>query len=352
MDGKIIRMNPTPSHGRIVQSSFRPHPLLRPAHLQTILGSLVRPLPRLALRTERLELADGDFVDLGFAGDGDGPQVLLIHGLSGGFESKYLRGTALQLLARGFRCVLFQQRGAGGEPNRLPQNYHHGASHDLGEVLAELRRREPRTELYAVGWSLGGNVLLKHLGEEGACTPLSAAVAVSAPFLLHECALHLRRGFARVYQNTMMRELKAGLRRKFEKLGAPAGFDLEQVLRARDFIEFDDAYTAPLNGFKDALDYYTRCANRQFLRHIRRPTLILHAKDDPFMTADIIPAAEELAPEVTLEISRFGGHVGFIGADARGRPYCWAEVHIAEHLAAQAGRVPAADAQAAATANA
>jgi predicted alpha/beta-fold hydrolase len=323
-------------HGRIVDSAFRPHPLMRHPHLQTILGALARPMPRLDFRRERLHLADGDFVDLGFVGDGHGPIVLLIHGLSGGFESKYLRGTAGLLVDRGFRCVIFQQRGAGDEPNLKPQTYHHGASHDLREVLAELKRREPQAPLYAVGWSLGGNVLLKCLGEDGARSPLSAAVAVSAPFLLHECALHLSRGFARLYQNNMLRELKRMLRRKFHGKALPPGLDLERALRARDFIEYDNASTAPLNGFTDALDYYTRSANRQFLRHIRRPTLILHSLDDPFMTPDIVPDASELAADLTLELSRFGGHVGFIAADERGRPYCWAERHIAEFLAAQA----------------
>jgi predicted alpha/beta-fold hydrolase len=340
-------------HGHIVDSQFRPHPLLRTAHLQTILGSLARPLPRLDLKRERLTLPDGDFVDLGFVGEGQGPLVLLIHGLSGGFQSKYLRGTARLLLDRGFRCVIFQQRGAGDEPNLLPQTYHHGASHDLRDVLAELKRREPSTPLYAVGWSLGGNVLLKCLGEDGARSPLSAAVAVSAPFRLHECAQHLARGFARLYQNAMLKELKAMLRRKFDGKPHPPRFDLQRALRARDFIEYDNASTAPLNGFADALDYYEKSANRQFLRHIRRPTLILHAADDPFMTADIIPQAEELAPDVTLELSPSGGHVGFIAADERGRPFCWAERHIADYLGEQAGaRATADDRHAAETASA
>ncbi|HZP13279.1 MAG TPA: hydrolase [Nevskiaceae bacterium] len=323
-------------HGRIVDSAFRPHPLLRSAHAQTIYASLIRPQPALSLRTERLTLADGDFVDLGFAGEGTGPRVVLIHGLSGDFESNYLRGTAQQLMRRGFRCVLFLQRGAGGEPNLLPQSYHHGASHDLREVLAVLKRREPQTPLYAIGWSLGGNVLLKCLGEDGARSPLSAAVAVSAPFRLHECALHLSRGVARLYQNHMLRRLKRFLKTKFHGKPHPPGLDLVAALRARDFIEYDDASTAPLNGFTDALDYYTRSSNGQFLRHIRRPTLILHALDDPFMTADIVPGATELAPDVTLELSRFGGHVGFVAADARGRPVSWAEPHIADFLAEQA----------------
>jgi predicted alpha/beta-fold hydrolase len=325
------------SHGRIVDSQFRPHPWMRDPHLQTILASLPRLRPRLPITLERLELPDGDFVDLGFAGAGDGPMVLLIHGLSGGLESKYMRGTARLLLKAGFRCALFQQRGAGPSPNRLPRSYHHGASEDLGLVLAELRRRHPATPLYGVGWSLGGNVLLKHLGEQGARSPLSGAIAVSAPFLLHECALFLRQGFARLYQDHMLGELKRGLRRKFSSLPHPPGLDLAAALAARDFIEFDNAATAPLNGFKDALDYYATCANRQYLKHIHRPTLILHAMDDPFMTPDIVPSAEELAPDVTLELSKWGGHVGFIAADPRGRPYCWAELRIATHLAALAG---------------
>lgn len=323
-------------HGRIVDSAFRPHPLLRSTHFQTVYASLVRSQPALSMRVERLVLADGDFVDLGFTGDGNGPRVVLIHGLSGDFESKYLRGTALQLMQRGFRCVLFLQRGAGSEPNRLPQSYHHGASHDLREVLAELKRREPATPLYAVGWSLGGNVLLKCLGEDGERSPLSAAVSVSAPFRLHECALHLSRGVARLYQNHMLRRLKHNLKMKFHGRPHPPGLDLPAALRARDFIEYDNASTAPLNGFTDALDYYTKSSNRQFLRHIRRPTLILHSLDDPFMTADIIPDASELSPDVTLELSRHGGHVGFIAADERGRPFCWAERHVADFLAGQA----------------
>ena len=323
-------------HGRIVESEFRPYPLLPHAHLQTVLASVARPTPRLDLRIERLELADGDFVDLGFCGEGQGPLVVLLHGLSGGFESKYLRGTARLLLARGFRCVVLQQRGAGAEPNRLPQSYHHGASHDLREVLRVMRAREPSTPLYAVGWSLGGNVLLKCLGEDGARSPLSAAVSVSAPFLLHECALHLAQGFARLYQNKLLVQLKTNLQRKFHGRPHPPGLDLAAALAARDFVAYDNASTAPLNGFSDALDYYARCANRQFLRHIRRPTLVLHSRDDPFMTPTIIPTEQELAADVTLELSARGGHVGFIAGDARGRPYCWAEQRVTEFLAEQA----------------
>jgi hypothetical protein len=323
--------SPSLLHGQITASDFRPHPALAGAHLQTIAASLLRPTPALEIRRERLELTDGDFVDLGRCGADAGPLVVLIHGLGGGFDSKYLRGTARQLIARGFRCVILQLRGGGPAPNRLPRSYHHGDTGDLRFLLAELRRREPDTPLYAVGWSLGGNVLLKYLGEEAEQTPLTAAVAASPPFLIRDCAEHLRRGFARIYQRRLMNDLKDILRRKFAQMPSP--IDLEAALRAADFFEFDDAATAPLNGFASALDYYERCSNRQFLSLIRRPTLIIHAADDPFMTPAIVPPAEELAPDVMLELSARGGHVGFIAADGWGRPWLWLESRIAQHLA-------------------
>lgn len=319
-------------HGRIVQSAFVPHALMRGPHAQTMLPSLLRPLPALDIRSEALELPDGDYVNLGWAGEHNAgaPIVVLIHGLTGGFTSKYLRGTARRLIARGWRCVLFEQRGAGPVPNRLPRSYHHGASEDLRLVLAELRRREPRTRLAAAGWSLGGNVLLKCLGEDGGASPLVAAFAASAPFELRTCAEKLRTGSARLYQHKLLTELKAGLRRKYARLPQPD--TLEAAYAARDFFAFDDAITAPSNGYADAEDYYARAACGAYLRGIGIPTLIVHALDDPFMRPAIVPEASALSPQVTLELSRRGGHVGFVGAGAFGLPVMWLERHIAEFL--------------------
>lgn len=325
--------DPSPATGRIVGSGFRPHPLLGNAHLQTILPSRFRPLPRIAFLRERIELPDGDFVDLGWAGAAPGaPLALLVHGLTGGFESKYLRGAAQRLIAVGWRIAALQLRGGGAQPNRLPRAYHHGDTADLRFVLQLLRARHPHDVLAAVGWSLGGNVVLKYLGEEGENALPNLAFAASVPFSLRECAEHLRHGFARVYQHTLLTGLKDMVRRKqaVTPLAPPA--NLRGAFAARDFFEFDDAFTAPLNGFRDAEDYYARAACGQFLPRIRRPTLIVHALDDPFMPPAIVPQAAALAPRVTLELSARGGHVGFVSAGPLGQPRFWLEDRLAAWL--------------------
>lgn len=322
-------------HGRIVPSDFRPHPWFPNPHVQTLLP-LLRPTPALTLDIERRELPDGDFVDLGWCGGsraplaGNRPLAILLHGMAGGFDSKYARGVARKLLKRGWRAVILQFRGAGPEPNRLPRCYHHGDTEDLRELVQLLRSREPRTPLYAVGWSLGGNVLLKYLGEEGAGTALSAAVAACAPFQIRPCAERLRSGFSRVYQFHLLSRLKRAVLRKHAH--TPLQIDLEQLARARDFFEFDEAVTAPLNGFGSAEDYYARSACGQYLHGIARPTLIVHAQDDPFMVPDIIPDANHLPPCVTLELCEQGGHVGFVAADEKLLPHFWLDHRIAEHL--------------------
>lgn len=322
------------AHGCIIQSGFRAHPLLRNPHLQTLYPALVRPMPELEIRQERLELADGDFVDLGWSGNtqGTGPLAILLHGLTGGFDSKYLRGTARLLIARGWRTVALQFRGGGEEPNRLPRSVNHGDTGDLLHLCRLLREREPGTPLYAVGWSMGANILLKALGEEGDRALIRAAVAVSAPFQLLPCAERLRTGFSRVYQNHLIDKLNERLRRKHGPVPLLPGASLEATLKARDFIEFDNAYTAPMNGYPDALQYYSLTSCGRFLHGVRRPTLVINALDDPFMNRTVVPAPQELAPQVTVELSERGGHVGFIGADRRGRPHYWMEARIAEYL--------------------
>lgn len=329
-----MRDSHTGRHGQIVASSFRPHPLLAGPHAQTIAPALLRPRPDLNFRIERMELADGDFVDIGWAGEqhAEGPIAILVHGLGGGFDSKYLRGLGWRLVAAGWRVCALQLRGGGVEPNRLPRNYHHGDTADLRHLWHHLRSREPRSFIGAVGWSLGGNVTLKALGEEGARAPIDAAFAVSVPFRLHECAEHLRHGFTRLYQSKLLGDCKGMVRRKhaLNRLGAPA--DPERALVAADFFEFDDAFTAPLNGYLNAADYYAQAACGQYLGAIRVPTLILHAMDDPFMLPAIVPRAENLSPSVTLELAARGGHVGFISTGPFGLPHCWSESYLCRRL--------------------
>ncbi len=321
-------------HGRIVESAFRPHPLLRNAHLQTVVPTLFRALPDLALDVERWELADGDFVDLGwFAKPQRGqPVAVLVHGLTGGFESKYLRGTARRLMERGWAGLILQLRGAGEEPNRLPRNYHQGDTVDLRALLARLRAEYPESALANIGWSLGGNITLKAAGESGADHPADLVVAVSVPFELESCAERLRQGLSKVYQRRLLGDLKVMARRKAQQVALPAGVDLQTASAARDFFDFDDAWTAPLHGFDDARDYYRRCECGPFLRSIAKPCLIVHSLDDPFMRPQIVPGEQALSPSVQLELSRHGGHVGFVAQASGGTADYWLERHISDWL--------------------
>lgn len=322
-----------PRHGQILKSSFRPHPLLSGAHLQTI-ATLLRPSPKLALRLERLELVDGDFIDLAWSGEEheNGPLAVLVHGLGGGFESKYLLGTACQLVTQGWRTVMLQLRGAGPEPNRLQRCYNQDDTDDLRYFWHLLRSREPSAFIASVGWSLGGNVTLKALAEEGRAAPINMAAAASVPFNIRPCAERLRTGFSRVYQRKLLDSVKSSLRRKHPQVPLSPMVDLPAALAAQNCIDYDTAYTAPLAGYSDVEDYYTHASCGQLLNNIRRPTLVVHALDDPFMTAEIIPDVNDLSNQVTLELAHNGGHVGFVSAGALGQPYCWLERRLADYL--------------------
>jgi predicted alpha/beta-fold hydrolase len=226
----------------------------------------------------------------------------------------------------GLRAVLMHFRGCSGEPNRLPRAYHSGDTGDIDFVVRTLKAREPGTPLAAIGYSLGGNALLKWLGEQGTQAPVRCAVAVSVPFLLHESSAHLNRGFARVYQRHLMQSLKHNVRRKAAKLLPPV--PLDTLDRMQSFFDFDDRITGPLHGFKDAMHYYTASSSRQYLNRIRIPTLIVHAVDDPFMPASVIPKSDELSPAVSFHLHRHGGHVGFISGGNPWRPRYWLDQAI------------------------
>lgn len=292
----------------------------------------MRRSPKIALRRERLELPDGDFLDLDWTQNAGGPVVLVLHGLEGSSHSKYARGLLAAVQARGWRGVVMHFRGCSGVSNRLPRSYHSGETGDLSHVASLLRRREPATPIAAVGYSLGANVLLKWLGEIGLEAPLAAAVGVSPPFVLGRAADRLERGFSRLYQWALLRRLRASVMAKLAQ--RPMPFDGQRLAGLRTFRQFDDVVTAPLHGFRDAQDYYTRSSCRQFLKDIAVPTLIVHARDDPFTTEDAVPPAHELAPSVTLELHEHGGHVGFVGGRWPWRPRYWLEERIPQYLEA------------------
>ena len=260
-------------------------------------------------------------------------------GLEGSIESHYARGLLTSALARGWRGVLMQFRGCSGDTNRLPRAYHSGETSDATTVIAALKDRLKGAPIAAAGYSLGGNVLLKYLGEQGENAPLVAAAVVSVPMMLSPCAARLQRGFSRVYDAWLLRSLKASYERKRAAvdLGPVGDIDLAKV---RSIKGYDDVITAPLHGFRDAEDYYEKSSSRPYLRRIRIPTLIIHAIDDPFMTDEVIPSESELADSVTLELSRHGGHVGFVSGPPW-RPQYWPETRIPEFLAERISEVEA-----------
>ncbi len=312
-------------------AGFEPAWWCRNPHVQTLWQKVFRPRPRPAYRRERLELPDGDFIDLDWTGQTDGPIAVILHGLQGSSRSPYARGLSHTLSRRGWRVVVMHFRGCSGEVNRLPRGYHSGETGDLAYLIATLQRREPETMLAVIGYSLGGNVLLKWLGESGEAAPLAAAVAVSVPFDLYKSARRIERGFSRMYQLRLVYSMKELMRRKFAGR-ADVPIDMAAVAACRTFYEFDDCATAPLHGFDGARDYYARCSSRGFIKDIRVPTLILHAADDPFMTPDTVPRPDELSAAVRLELSRHGGHAGFVNGTWPWRPRYWLEQRISAYL--------------------
>ncbi len=314
----------------IVPSNFRPAWWLPGSHLQTIWGARIRPHSQLPLLWERLELPDGDFVDLAWSGNGKGPIVVVLHGLEGSFRSRYAAGILRAIAQRGWRGVLMHFRGCSGEPNRLTRQYHSGDTGDFQFLLSALRQREPNTPIAAVGYSLGGNILLKWLGEKNQHSEIIAATAVSVPFDLTRAAWQLEQGHSQFYQWILLKGLQRSVQRKFRYRKCP--FDLKKLKKVRTFKQFDDLVTAPLHGFIDANDYWRRSSCRPFLSRIQTPTLILHSEDDPFLPVDAIPLDSDLSPSVQLEISTHGGHVGFIGGHWPWKPQYWLEQRIPEFL--------------------
>ncbi len=333
----------------IFNSPFRPAWWLRNAHAQTLFSNFFRRPPRLARQRETIALGDGDFLDLDWhlpvSWQEDQPQVLVVHGLSGSSESHYVLGLQSAMSQRGWASVAVNCRGASGRQNNLPRAYHAGSSDDLLQTLGHMAKRYPAAPRAIVGYSLGGSMTLKLMGEEPHPGLVHAAVAVSVPLLLPLCADRMDRGFSRVYRQHFMGELVAHWEEKMRHLES-AGDDAaarrvrEQLRRGpfRSFWQFDNELVAPLHGFSDVHDYYERSSARQFLHRIRVPTLVVQAHDDPFMTPGVLPDAGELSPAVHFELCRQGGHVGFIEGGTPRDPRYYLERRIPEFLAGKFAR--------------
>jgi hypothetical protein len=333
---------------------FTPRPF-RPAwwavgpHLQTIVGRYGRRRIEFPLARERWETPDGDFLDIDFAPEpdapvgskGDAPIVLVLHGLEGGSRRGYALLSYSELALRGVRAVGLNFRSCSGEPNRLARTYHSGDTGDLAFVLGELRRRFPDRRFGALGFSLGGNVLLKLLGEQGGDTAVLAAAAVSVPYDLAAGALCLEESWmGRMYGRFFLRSLRMKMRWKSEILRGKIALD--DALAASTIREFDELATAPLHGFQSAAHYYAESSSARFLGRIVTPTLLIHSLDDPFLPQAFMPMdAIHGNPALIPALVEGGGHVGFVEGSP-GSPSFWAEEQAAHFLAASLGAGPRA----------
>jgi predicted alpha/beta-fold hydrolase len=318
----------------VVGHAYSPAWWLPGPHARTIWGRFFRPTPPLETRVERWDTDDGDFVDLVRLDAAPGrPHLVLLHGLEGTARSHYARGLFLEAARRGWAADLLLFRGCGTEPNRAPRFYHSGDTGDIDSVARRLLFAHAASPFLFAGVSLGGNVLLKWLGElgESADRRLIAGAAVSVPFDLARASRHIDRGFSRVYQRHFLRSLRKKALAKLERY--PNLASRERVRSARTLYEFDDVVTAPVHGFADADDYYTRSSSIRFLSRVRVPTLLLSAIDDPFLPKDVLEHVRDIArrnPRIEVEFLAKGGHVGFVSGQNPFRPFYYAEWRVAE----------------------
>jgi len=316
---------------------FQPALGLKNRHLQTVYASLFRKQLFKDFIIEKFTLSDGDFLEcywqLTQKPQDNRPIVILFHGLTGSYKSPYIQGTMKELTEVGFNSVVMHFRGCSGKENLKPRSYHSGDTQDAYEYIQAVSEKYPQSKILAVGFSLGANMLLKLLGEKQFTCKLSAAVAVSAPMLLDVCSTHMNKGFSKFYQRLLLKNLKNDLKKKYEKFNMQKYISLKKddVKKLKNFWEFDNAYTAPVHGFSSAYDYYNKNSSRRYLKNITVPTLIIHAKDDPFMTPQVIPSKQELSPAITMEIYPHGGHIGFVSGTIF-HPKYWLEKRIADYF--------------------
>jgi len=306
---------------------------LRNGHVHTVYPTLFRPEPSASPVRERIDTPDGDFLDIDWhpaAQSGNRTAAVISHGLEGNSRKKYPLGMARRMNHIGFDAVCLNMRCCSGRPNRLPRLYHSGTTDDLDTTIRHVIRRGYEC-VFLIGFSIGGNQVLKYLGEAPDRVPeqVRAAVAFSVPCDLSGSACKLDQSTNRFYLPYFMKGLRQKIRIKAEMF--PSQIDCRDVHKMHTFHEFDNRFTAPMYGFRDAEDYYSRASCKQFLKHIRIPSLIVQAGDDPFLSPSCYPCNEAKDnPHIFLETPRYGGHVGFHLPG--GENIYWSEYRAGEFL--------------------
>ncbi len=310
----------------LVTSSYVAPRWLPGAHLQTIVPARFMRIPAVQYRRERWETHDGDFIDVDFAAPeplaNAAPLLVLFHGLEGDSQSHYARSTMRWFADRGWRGLVVHFRGCSGEPNRLPRAYHSGDSEEGNWILRTVHARWPNAPLYAVGISLGGNMLAKWAGERGSdASFVAAAASIGSPLDLAAGGAALGRGVNMIYTRMFLATLKGKALAKLQEFPHIARGDtyLQRLQASRNLYEFDNEYTAPLHGFRSTEDYWHKASAKPWLRGVRIPYLVLNARNDPFVPAASLPRSQEVSDSVELEQPEHGGHIGYARGPWPGR---------------------------------
>ncbi|MDG2123068.1 MAG: alpha/beta fold hydrolase [Verrucomicrobiales bacterium] len=304
--------------------SYRPPALLRNGHLHTIAPSLLRRVPLLTADRQRIPTPDGDFLDIDYYRAGNPRVAVIAHGLEGDSRQPYVQGLATALARAGYDIAAWNLRGCSGSPNLLPLSYHSGATNDLHTVLTSILTNTLYQKIVLAGFSLGGNITLKYLADHALTLDprIAAAVAFSVPCDLAASATHLGNPSNRLYMARFLVSLTAKIRAKQKRF--PGSIDTSGLDRIRTFKEFDDRYTAPLHGFRDAADYWARASSGPALHLLRVPALLVNALDDPFLPPACYPRETAAASDhLFLETPPRGGHVGFVSS--LNSPAYWSE---------------------------
>lgn len=296
-------------------SLFKAHPVLNNSHIQTLLPYYFRPTHPVMVERTRITLPDSDFIDLDIcntSADENAPIIILFHGLEGSSKSKYINSMLYQTVKLNWRGIAVNFRGCSGVPNNLPKTYHSGETMTPQSVIEYAHNKWPQALIFTIGYSLGGSVLLNTLSKCNQANLICASCVISVPFDLARGADRMNRGLSKFYRNHFIKNLKSKIRIKkniIDKSGIH--IDYERMECCTDFWEYDDCITAPLNGFKNVHDYYQTCSTLPQLKNITKPTLIIHAEDDPFMMPESTPTADNISSAIKLCTSSQGGHVGF-----------------------------------------
>ncbi len=324
-----------------MDTPFKPAWWMKNKHFQTILPRFFRPNLKLVYKLEHLTTPDQDFLELAWSipqpKNDHKPLAIIFHGLEGNIHSFYAKGMMKSLQNSGFDVVLMHFRNCSSSPNKLARAYHSGETSDARFLIEHLTALFPHKDLVAIGFSLGGNMLSKYLGEYTHDSKLKAAAIISAPFDLASSCKVIQKSLGKIYQRYLLGRLKRSTGRKITLIQPLLGLTHPCIDKIKNLGEFDDKVTAPLHGFKNATDYYSQASAKPYLQYIKTPTLIIHSADDPMLSTKAIPGPADVSQYTALEITKNGGHVGFISGKNPLKPIFWLEQRIPHYLKQQLG---------------